>query len=75
MPADSQRLRQLLHQKIEQLEPTKLSLLNRIMLRLEAEELAENLDVPFDEDRRQGRLANERVQEIISKVRAEHPYC
>jgi hypothetical protein len=73
-PADGQSLKKLLHDKIEQLEPSKLSFLNRIMMQLEAEELAESLDAGFDEDRRQGKLATERVEEIISKVRADHPY-
>ena len=73
-PADTQGLKKLLHEKIDQLEPSKLSLINRIMMQLEAEELAANLDAGFDDDRRKGKLTTERVEEIISKVRAEHPY-
>ena len=73
-PEDSQSLRKVLHERIEQLDASKLSLLNRVMLQLEAEELASNLDAEFDQDRREGKITPERVQQVISQIRAEHPY-
>jgi hypothetical protein len=75
MPSDSQSLKKALHERIERLNETKLSLLNRIVLQLEAEELAKELDEAFDDDRRAGRLASKRVQEILSRVRAKHGYA
>lgn len=74
MPTDTQSLKQVLHARIEQLEERELSLLNRVALQLEAEELAQHLDLAFDADRRAGRLNRERVAEIISEVRAKHGY-
>lgn len=74
MPADSQSLKKTLHEKIEHLSGDKLSLLNRVVLQLEAEELAKELDRAFDDDRREGRITGERVQQILSEVRAKHGY-
>lgn len=74
MPADSQSLKKALHEKIEHLNGDKLSLLNRVVLQLEAEDLAHELDRAFDEDRREGRITGERVQQILSEVRAKHGY-
>lgn len=74
MPADSQSLKKALHEKIEHLNGDKLSLLNRVVLQLEAEELAQELDRAFDEDRREGRITSERVQQIISEVWTKHGY-
>ena len=74
MPSDSQSLKRLLHDKIEQLDGVKLSLLNRVILQLEAEELAESLDAAFDQDREEGKLTDERVQQVLAQVRSEHRY-
>ena len=74
MPTDSQSLKKTLHERIEQLKAPELSLLNRLALQLEAEELTRDLDAAFDEDRRAGRLTRERLDRIISEVRAKHGY-
>ena len=74
MPADERSLKQVLHEKIDQLSADRLSLLNRVLLQLEAEELAQSLDAAFDEDRKAGKLTSERIQQILSQVRAEHSY-
>ncbi|HEV2393591.1 MAG TPA: hypothetical protein VG146_14660 [Verrucomicrobiae bacterium] len=74
IPSDAPSLKKVLHERIEQLSVSKLSLLNRVLLQLEAEELAANLDEAFDADRKAGKLSNERIQGIIAQVRAEHPY-
>ena len=73
-PADGQSLKSVLHEKIERLDGNKLSLLNRVILQLEAEELAASLDAAFDEDRDAGRVSGERIQQVLAQVRAEHPY-
>ena len=74
MPTESQGLKQTLHERIEHLKERELSLLNRVALQLEAEELAHDLDLAFDEDRRAGRLTRERVEQRIGEVRAKHRY-
>ena len=51
MPSDPPSLKRALHEKIEQLSAGKLSLLSRVLLQLEAEELAGNLDAAFDINR------------------------
>ena len=75
MPTDSQSLKRVLHERIEHLKERELSLLNRLALQLEAEELAHDLDEAFDEDRRAGRLTRERVERTIAEVRAKHGYA
>jgi hypothetical protein len=42
-----------------------------VVLQLEAEELAHELDAAFDQDRSEGRLDDERVGKILSEVRAK----
>ena len=74
MPADEQSLKEALHARIEQLGADRLSLLNRVLLHLAAEELAQSLDAAFDEDRKAGKLSSERVQRVLSQVRAECSY-
>lgn len=69
-PIESERLKRLLHEKIDRLSAGQLSLLNRVLLQLEAEELAENLDAAFDDDRNAGKLSDEGIQQVISGVRA-----
>lgn len=74
LPTDSQGLKKSLHERIEHLKERELSLLNRVALQLEAEELAQELDAAFEEDRRSGRLSRERMEQIISEVRVKHAY-
>jgi len=74
MPTDSQSLKKALHERIERLRDRELSLLNRVALHLEAEELAHDLDLAFDEDRHAGRLTPERLEQVIAEVRARHGY-
>jgi hypothetical protein len=74
LPADNQSLKEMLHNKIEHLDSSDLSILNRVALQLEAERTADALDAAFDEDRKAGKLSGERVRKIISEVRKEHPY-
>lgn len=74
LPSDRQGLKQMLHTTIEHLNASELSILNRVALRLEAERVADELDAAFDEDRKAGKLTNERIQNIIAEVRKNHPY-
>ena len=63
----------MLHEKIERMDAEHLSLLNRVLLQIEAEELADRLNEAFDKDREQGRLR--RVSELVKQFRAEHRYA
>ena len=47
--------------------------LNRVLLHLEAEELAGQLGGAFDQDHEQGKL--QRVAELVARFRAEHRYA
>lgn len=57
MPSDSQSLKKLLHDKIDEMSADTLSLVNRIVMQLELEELVQRLDQDFDADRTAGKLA------------------
>ena len=74
MPTDVASLRRRLHEDIERMNGVRLTLLERIVRQLEIEGLANELDSAFDEDRRQGLLTSEKIQQVINQVRAEHPY-
>jgi len=63
----------MLHEKIERMDAEHLSLLNRVLLQVEAEELADRLNDAFDQDRVQGKLG--RVSELVKQFRAGHRYA
>jgi hypothetical protein len=48
-------------------------LLNRVLLQLEAEEVAGHLDESFSKDYEQGLL--ERIPELVKEFRGGHPYA
>ncbi|HEU6448555.1 MAG TPA: hypothetical protein VFV23_08985 [Verrucomicrobiae bacterium] len=50
-----------------------LSLLNRVLLEVEAEEAADRLNDAFDKDRESGKL--EKISELIKQFRAGHRYA
>ena len=50
-----------------------LALLNRLLLQLEAEELAERLGEAFDKDDEQGLLR--RIPELVKQFRTGHRYA
>ena len=72
-PIEPEKLKPVLHEKIERMDAEHLSLLNRVLLQVEAEELADRLNDAFDEDRAQGRLR--RVAELVKQFRAGHRYA
>lgn len=73
MPVEPEKLKPLLHEKIEHMNGRQLSLLNQVLLQVEAEELAERLGDAFDKDGEQGRLR--RISELVKQFRAEHHYA
>ncbi|MBI3853708.1 MAG: hypothetical protein HY298_25975 [Verrucomicrobia bacterium] len=72
-PVEPEKLKPLLHEKIEHMNGQQLSLLNQVLLQVEAEELADRLNEAFDKDADQGRLR--RVAALVKQFRAEHRYA
>ena len=70
---EPEKLRPVLHLKIERMNGQQLSVLNRVMLQLEAEELAERLGTVFDKDGAQDKLGH--IPELVRRFRAEHRYA
>jgi len=73
MPVEPEKLKPVLHEKIERMNGEQLSLLNHVLLQVEAEELADRLNEAFDKDREQGKLR--RISELVQQFRAEHRYA
>jgi hypothetical protein len=73
LPMEPEKLKPLLHDKIERMDGQHLALLSRVLLQLEAEERAERLGESFDRDHEQGLLR--RVSELVKQFRAEHRYA
>ena len=69
----AETLKPRLHCKIERMSPEQLALLDRIVLQIEAEDLADRLGEAFDEDRRQGKL--QRIPELVRQSRVGRPYA
>lgn len=73
LPVDPEKLKPVLHDKIERMDGQHLALLSRVLLQLEAEEAAERLGNAFDTDHEQGLLR--RIPELVKQFRAEHRYA
>ena len=72
-PIEPEKLKPLLHEKIEHMNGSQLSLLNQVLLQVEAEEPADRLGESFDKDHEQGKLR--RLAELVKQFRAEHRYA
>jgi hypothetical protein len=72
-PIELEKLKPVLHEKIERMDAEHLLLLNRVLLQVEADELADRLNDGFDHDRMQGKLR--RVSELVKQFRAERHYA
>jgi hypothetical protein len=70
---EPEKLKPALHEKIERMDSLHLALLNRVMLQLEAEELADRLGGAFDKDQEQG--LRRRIPELVRQFRAGHRYA
>jgi len=70
---EPEKLKPLLHEKIERMDAEHLSLLNRVLLQLETEEIADRLNDSFDHDRQQGKFRH--ASELIKQFRAQHQYA
>ena len=72
-PIQPEKLKPVLHEKIERMNGEQLVLLDRVLLQLEAEQAADHLSEAFDADHAQGKLR--RVAELIRQFRVEHRYA
>jgi tRNA A37 N6-isopentenylltransferase MiaA len=70
---DVDKLKPVLHDKIERMDGQHLALLNRLLIQLEAEELAERLAEAFDKDHEQGLMR--RIPELVKQFRTGHCYA
>jgi hypothetical protein len=70
---EPEKLKPVLHEKIERMDIEHLSLLNRVLLQVEAEEIADRLNETFDKDREQDKFR--RISELVKQFRAEHRYA
>lgn len=73
MPIEPEKLKPLLHEKIERMNPDQLSIFNRVLLQVEAEELADRLNDAFDKDGEQDR--SRRISELVKQFRATHRHA
>jgi len=72
-PIEPEKLKPVLHEKIERMSGEQLTLVSQVLLQVEAEELADRLNEALDQDREQGKLR--RVSELVKQFRAEHRYA
>lgn len=63
-----------LHAQIDAMDAARLSLIEHVLLTVEVQELANGLVADFEEDRRTGKLTDEKIQAAIDAHRAAHPY-
>jgi hypothetical protein len=68
-----EKLKPVLHEKIERTNGEQLSLVSKVLLQIEAEELSDRLCEDFEQDRAQGKLR--RVSELVKQFRSEHRYA
>jgi len=73
IPVEPEKLKPVLHDKIERMDGQHLVLVNRLLLQLEAEESADRLGEAFDKDHEQGLLR--RIPELVKQFRAGHRYA
>ena len=71
-PVESEKLKPMLHLKIERMDTAQLRVLYRVLMQIEAEDLADRLGKSFDQDQDQGKLR--RIPELVRQFRAEHRY-
>jgi len=70
---DAEKLKPVLHLKIEQMNDRQLTVLSRVLLQMEAEEAAERLGEAFERDQEEGKMR--RIPELVRKHRQANPYA
>lgn len=72
-PVAPEKLKPLLHEKIERMNGEQLILLERVLLEIEAGEAAHHLSESFDADPVQDK--SRRIAELVRQFRTEHRYA
>jgi hypothetical protein len=67
---EPEKLKQMLHFRIERMNVEQLQLLHRVLLQIEAEEISDRLSEAFEQYQAQGKLR--RVPELVQQFRTEH---
>jgi hypothetical protein len=70
---EPEKLKTSLHEKIERMDGSHLSFLNRVLLQMEAEDIAYRLGETFDQDTERGLLR--RIPELVKEFRDGHRYA
>ena len=73
-PPETQQLRQLLHEKIDQLPPAHLASFGQTVQEWELGLLRRQFDADFDDDRAARKLEPEKIQGAVALHRARRPY-
>ena len=71
--AAAQKLRQGLHQRIDRLPVARLAAADRLLLKIELDQLRDELDSAFDKDQAESKLSSQKVADVIALHRARHP--
>jgi len=72
--AEAQEVRQRLHLRIDQLPPSSLLAADQLLLKIEVDQLRQELDSSFDKDEAESKLSPQKVADVIALHRARHPY-
>ena len=67
-------LRKRFHGEIDRMSPSRLAVLQRVLLQLQLLEATDRLDRDFDRDRQDGKLSPELIEQAVREARATHPY-
>ena len=68
-----EKLKPVLHEKIDRTDEAHLVVLDRVLLALEAEQAAERLGEAFDTDHAAGKTRH--MAELVRRFRADHRYA
>jgi hypothetical protein len=71
-PVPPEKLKPVLHEKIDRMNGEQLVLLDRVLLQIEAEERIDRLAEAFDRDEAEGKF--QQIVELVRQFRAEHRY-
>ncbi len=73
-PRSPEELRPLLHQKLDSASDEEVLAVHRLLLKMEARRLADELGAAMQEEWNSGRITEESIAEAILEHRRKHPY-
>ncbi len=74
MIARDAAVRKHFHGEIDRMPPSRLAVLQRVLLQLQLLEATDRLDREFDHDRQEGDFTPELIERAVREARAAHPY-